>query len=229
MVEHNKKHLIADSADHDGSANTPNQMIKADANGLPIDASNTDTEVSSAVTKSHDRQHAMDSAPDHAAGTQGDILYAGAAGAWAKLSAGTDGQFLKTQGAGANPQWDIAQKSLVVATNGKDQGYFKTNSHTYVPAGRFVFAGSSVLGTPSKMNALVRTKNNNKSLDVRIYDLTNSLVVATASISAAAGSNVWQIIAGTTISNIPPAESIFEIQVESSDNECWISSIEVRF
>lgn len=35
---------------------------------------------------------------------QGDILYRGAS-AWARLGAGTSGQFLKTQGAGANPIW----------------------------------------------------------------------------------------------------------------------------
>jgi hypothetical protein len=35
---------------------------------------------------------------------QGDILYRGAA-TWARLAAGTNGQFLQTQGAGANPQW----------------------------------------------------------------------------------------------------------------------------
>lgn len=36
---------------------------------------------------------------------QGDILYRGASG-WARLGAGTAGQFLKTAGAGANPTWD---------------------------------------------------------------------------------------------------------------------------
>lgn len=35
---------------------------------------------------------------------QGDILYRGASG-WTRLGAGTSGQFLKTQGAGANPLW----------------------------------------------------------------------------------------------------------------------------
>lgn len=38
---------------------------------------------------------------------QGDILYR-AASAWARLGAGTSGQFLQTQGAGANPQWASA-------------------------------------------------------------------------------------------------------------------------
>lgn len=36
---------------------------------------------------------------------QGDILYRGASG-WARLAAGTSGQYLKTQGPGANPVWD---------------------------------------------------------------------------------------------------------------------------
>jgi len=38
-------------------------------------------------------------------GTQGDILYYGASGAPARLGFGTTGDFLKTQGTGANPVW----------------------------------------------------------------------------------------------------------------------------
>ena len=38
-------------------------------------------------------------------GTQGDILYYGASGVPTRLAAGTSGQFLKTQGSGANPVW----------------------------------------------------------------------------------------------------------------------------
>jgi hypothetical protein len=43
-----------------------------------------------------------------AAGTQGDILYYGASGNPALLGVGTSGDFLKTQGAGANPIWASA-------------------------------------------------------------------------------------------------------------------------
>lgn len=42
---------------------------------------------------------------------QGDILYRGAS-TWARLGAGTDGQFLKTQGPGANPVWDNSGAGL---------------------------------------------------------------------------------------------------------------------
>ena len=41
-------------------------------------------------------------------GTQGDVLYYGASGAPTLLGAGTSGDFLKTQGAGANPTWASA-------------------------------------------------------------------------------------------------------------------------
>ena len=37
--------------------------------------------------------------------TQGDIIYYGASGAPATLGAGTDGYYLKTRGAGQNPEW----------------------------------------------------------------------------------------------------------------------------
>lgn len=47
---------------------------------------------------------------------QGDILYRGNS-AWARLGAGTSGQFLQTQGTGANPQWASAG-GLTLLTSG---------------------------------------------------------------------------------------------------------------
>jgi len=41
-------------------------------------------------------------------GTQGDVLYYGASGAPTRLGFGTSGDFLKTQGTGANPVWASA-------------------------------------------------------------------------------------------------------------------------
>lgn len=41
---------------------------------------------------------------------QGDILYRGAV-SWTRLGAGTNGHFLQTQGAGANPQWAASSAS----------------------------------------------------------------------------------------------------------------------
>jgi hypothetical protein len=48
---------------------------------------------------------------------QGDILYRGAS-AWTRLAAGTSGQFLKTQGASANPTWAAATFTSPLTTKG---------------------------------------------------------------------------------------------------------------
>lgn len=54
--------------------------------------------------------------------TQGELLYYGASGAPSALAVGTSGQVLKTQGAGANPQWadgtGFTLETSVDATNG---------------------------------------------------------------------------------------------------------------
>jgi len=55
-----------------------------------------------------DNEHLADNAVDLAEmahGTQGDVLYYGSGGAPARLGAGTNGYFLKTQGGSANPVW----------------------------------------------------------------------------------------------------------------------------
>ena len=49
---HAQQHAITSTSDHTSSA-TPGKILKADANGLPVNASNTDTEVADAVTKKH--------------------------------------------------------------------------------------------------------------------------------------------------------------------------------
>jgi len=52
---------------------------------------------------------------------QGDILYRGAS-AWERLAAGTNGQFLQTQGAAANPQWATPASGMVLLASGTLSG-----------------------------------------------------------------------------------------------------------
>uniref|UniRef100_A0A6H1Z7M4 Putative pectate lyase n=1 Tax=viral metagenome TaxID=1070528 RepID=A0A6H1Z7M4_9ZZZZ len=51
-TQHGRSHVITAALDHTSTA-TAGQMLKADANGLPVDATNTDTQVAAAVTASH--------------------------------------------------------------------------------------------------------------------------------------------------------------------------------
>ena len=61
---HTRQHSITDTSDHTSTA-TSGQMLKADANGLPVNATNTDAQVSGAVSASHTRSHAISSTSDH--------------------------------------------------------------------------------------------------------------------------------------------------------------------
>jgi hypothetical protein len=47
---------------------------------------------------------------------QGDVLYYNGT-SWVRLGAGTSGQFLKTNGAGANPAWATVQAGVLAATS----------------------------------------------------------------------------------------------------------------
>ncbi len=68
VLAHAKQHSITSALDHTSTA-TSGRMLKADANGLPVNATNTDTEVSDAVTKKHTRSHALDGTSDHSIGS----------------------------------------------------------------------------------------------------------------------------------------------------------------
>lgn len=78
--KHARSHVITGTSDHTSTA-TSGQMLKADANGLPVDATNTDAAVSAAVTASHARSHAITGTSDHTSGaTAAYILKADANG-----------------------------------------------------------------------------------------------------------------------------------------------------
>jgi hypothetical protein len=74
--------------------------------------------------------------------TQGSVLYRGAS-AWAELGPGTSGQFLETQGAGANPQWatPVAQTNTTwTPTDASGAGLSFTGvSASYTQIGNMVF------------------------------------------------------------------------------------------
>jgi hypothetical protein len=60
---------------------------------------------------------------------QGDILYRGAS-SWTRLGAGTSGQYLKTQGTGANPVW-----ATVSATTSRRADFTLIDFSGYAPIG----------------------------------------------------------------------------------------------
>ena len=127
-----------------GSAGTATEV--AMSGDATIDAAGAVT-----VTGSSDNAVTLAKLED---GTQGDILYYGASGAPARLGFGTDGQFLKTQGTGANPVWaDVAASPFdfitrVELVNGADPTV--DVAATSIDISSYVSSSASTLGvTPT--------------------------------------------------------------------------------
>jgi hypothetical protein len=92
-------------------------------------------------------------------GTQGDVLYYGASGAPARLGFGTSGDFLKTQGTGANPVWAAAGGGKI----GQVVQTLKTDS-TSTTSTTFVTSGFAVAITPAATTSKVLLLVNSGSL-----------------------------------------------------------------
>lgn len=95
---------------------------------------------------------------------QGDVLYRGAS-AWARLGAGTSGQFLQTQGTGANPQWATPSGSSFPSTTAMlfvqtaaPTGWTKSTTHNDKTL-RVVSGTASSGGSNSFTTALVNSFN----------------------------------------------------------------------
>lgn len=97
---HARQHALDDALDHTGTI-TDTQHGARGA-GLHAD--------------SHARQHNMDSGDDHGAGTLGDLVKAGALGAWERLAVGSNGQLLTV--VTGDPAWADAP---AVAVHGNEK------------------------------------------------------------------------------------------------------------
>ena len=81
-------------------------------------------------------------------------------------------------------------------------------SASFFPLLRFVYKGSVLWSTPQSIKVIASTTGASMTGDVRIFDLTNSLVVATLSIT----NQTPQILDLGAISNVPASEAVFELQ-----------------
>ena len=86
--------------------------------------------------------------------TQGDILYRDGSGL-ARLAAGTSGQFLKTQGLGANPVWATNTVGIAQVIQGTGSTEFSqsnpTNSDAYYPSSNKITAQITPSSTSPKI------------------------------------------------------------------------------
>lgn len=133
---------------------------------------------------------------------QGNIVYRSGT-AWERLTAGTSGQFLKTQGAGANPLWaTLPAPALTSGAYTGDSTVNRAIAHSLgaIPKLVFIMRGASSYGWYREMSgvAAISYKYNgaNDALAVTAPDATNFYVGnATSYFYSANDNNVYNWVA----------------------------------
>ncbi|WMM95453.1 hypothetical protein HTVC048P_gp48 [Pelagibacter phage HTVC048P] len=87
--------------------------------------------------------------------TQGDILYRDGSGLQ-RLAAGTSGQFLKTQGSGANPTWAGVTSAILQMKSVSFGDTFSTSTSTHTGTSATECTPATLTITPTSATSLIR-------------------------------------------------------------------------
>jgi len=87
--------------------------------------------------------------------TQGDILYRDGSGLQ-RLAAGTSGQFLKTQGTGANPTWGSVTSAILQMKSTSFGDTFSTNTNTWNGLSATEFTPATLTITPTSASSVLK-------------------------------------------------------------------------
>ncbi|MHA2062820.1 MAG: hypothetical protein ACXABY_00325 [Candidatus Thorarchaeota archaeon] len=106
--------------------------------------------------------------------------------------------------------------SFVVTLTSQNGPFREASASTYTTLGRFVYDGINVIGAATAIKANVWKASGGESayVDVRIFDGTNSLIVA--ELTGISSTDEYNVSDLGDISNLPDAEATFEIQVRRS-------------
>jgi hypothetical protein len=153
---------------------------------------------------------------DTVGAAHGDVLYFNGTH-WTELPAGTDGQLLTTQGAGASPLWanstDAVRRFFSYSfTSSSGQPYIESTSVSYETIGYFEWPGSDNVDPLSALRVIVQL-GGGTSMDVRIYDSTN---VATIAELLGITGTTFTIRDLGTLGNISATNAIWEVQIKAT-------------
>jgi hypothetical protein len=98
------------------------------------------------------------------------------------------------------------------------QPFWGTASGTFQVASRFLFRGTTALGTPTAFKVVARktVSTGGNVFDVQLVDQTSGLVVAT--IAAGTVTTTFAIYSTTALSNLPTGETILVIEAREAGN-----------
>lgn len=158
---------------------------------------------------------------------QGDILYRGAS-SWARLAAGTNGHYLQTQGASANPQWAAVSAGLVslgsvtTATNVNSvsitgltltsykQLYIIVNDISSKSSGRLLYITSDNTQAGGGFNFASTTAHYGGA----VLDLATGILFGTVQVGTAATSTASVNVGG--VSNISTSSTQVSFRIAST-------------
>lgn len=163
--------------------------------------------------------------------TKGDIITRDSSSN-IRLPVGTNNHVLTADSAQPSGLiWRNPGKHITLAFGSNTTAFFSTISTTPVVVRRFIFPGSSVIGTPTAIYATGNNGNNGtRGFTVTVQNITppNVGTVATGTFT----NNTEAILTLGTISNIPTGQAIFEITLNRSTGSAitvQLSSIRIVF
>lgn len=120
---------------------------------------------------------------------------------------------IKSTGGGPGDGWALGFP--LIHDNSKP--FLAVSEAVYTEKADFIFPGTTQIGSSSfKIKAIAKSNegvDQTKGIDIRVYDVTNSLVIAEV---VDVFNNTKQIIDLGSVSNLPSGEAIFEFQGRKS-------------
>lgn len=102
------------------------------------------------------------------------------------------------------------------------------NSSYTVLGGGFIYRGSDTVAIPGSIEAVVFKDIGAATMDIRIFDFTNAIVIAEMTGITDTIPTIQDL---GTLSNIPAAQAIWEVQARRvgnpSNTDCFVNSISI--
>jgi hypothetical protein len=151
----------------------------------------------------------------------------GAKGLVPATAAGDATKFLRGDATWAAVSAAVTADIIIPLYNGNASPYIPIASGTYVSLARFVFLGTTLLGTPTAMK-ITGNRNTATTYDVIILRLDTNATIAEKTGNNNAGPTDAIIDLGS-IGNLPATPTIFEIKARRNNNTAQLSSFICQF
>jgi hypothetical protein len=103
------------------------------------------------------------------------------------------------------------RSTIILSFQSQSAPNISINSSTYTAAAQFIYAGTSSVFSPSKIEVILAGTNNPTTGSVRIQDITNNQTIA--EITGVNPGTIETIISLGIVSNLPLSDAIFEVQL----------------